>query len=139
MISGGNRAWQSVSLSAGAALDRLSDRIAACRNWLFLAALLLLAAALPTAGRLTFDQTIESFFAPQHPDIQLLKRTREVFGGDEFVIVLGTLANPQAGIAKVQQIQAALAQPIQVREYECSVAASIGITFSEGQYSRAED
>ncbi|MFN9283550.1 MAG: efflux RND transporter permease subunit [Planctomyces sp.] len=87
MISGGNRAWQSVSLSAGAALDRLSDRIAACRNWLFLAALLLLAAALPTAGRLTFDQTIESFFAPQHPDIQLLKRTREVFGGDEFVIV----------------------------------------------------
>ncbi len=61
------------------------------------------------------------------------------FGGDEFVIVLGTLANPQAGIAKVQQIQAALAQPIQVREYECSVAASIGITFSEGQYSRAED
>jgi len=49
--------------------------------------LLLLAAALPTAGRLTFDQTIESFFAPQHPDIQLLKRTREVFGGDEFVIV----------------------------------------------------
>ncbi len=49
--------------------------------------MLLLVAAVPAARRLTFDQTIESFFAPQHPDIQLLKRTREVFGGDEFVIV----------------------------------------------------
>jgi predicted RND superfamily exporter protein len=68
-------------------LDRLSDRIAKYRNWLFAAAMLLLVAAVPAARRLTFDQTIESFFAPQHPDIQLLKRTREVFGGDEFVIV----------------------------------------------------
>ncbi len=74
-------------LPAGAALDRLSDRIAKYRNWLFAAAMLLLVAAVPAAQRLTFDQTIESFFAPQHPDIQLLKRTREVFGGDEFVIV----------------------------------------------------
>jgi len=68
-------------------LDWLSDRIVAFRNWLFLAGMLLLAVALPLASRLTFDQTIESFFAPQHPDIRLLKRTREVFGGDEFVVV----------------------------------------------------
>jgi len=68
-------------------LDWLSDRIVAFRNWLFLAGLLLLTVALPLASRLTFDQTIESFFAPQHPDIRLLKRTREVFGGDEFVVV----------------------------------------------------
>ncbi|MFM7165821.1 MAG: efflux RND transporter permease subunit [Planctomycetaceae bacterium] len=68
-------------------MDWLSDRIVAFRNWLFLAGMLLLAVALPLASRLTFDQTIESFFAPQHPDIRLLKRTREVFGGDEFVVV----------------------------------------------------
>lgn len=78
---------QFVFSPAGAALDWLSDRILACRNWLFLAGMLLLTLALPLASRLTFDQTIESFFAPQHPDIKLLKRTREVFGGDEFVVV----------------------------------------------------
>ncbi len=57
------------------------------RNWLLLAAALMLAVSIPIAERLTFDQTIESFFAPDNADIQLLLQSRQDFGGDEFVIV----------------------------------------------------
>lgn len=63
------------------------NRLIEYRNWLLLAVALLLVVSIPIAGRLTFDQTIESFFAPDNPDIQLLKRSRQDFGGDEFVIV----------------------------------------------------
>lgn len=57
------------------------------RNWLLLAAAVSLAISIPIAKRLTFDQTIESFFAPDNPDIQSLLLSRQDFGGDEFVIV----------------------------------------------------
>ncbi|MGA1624620.1 MAG: putative bifunctional diguanylate cyclase/phosphodiesterase [Prochlorothrix sp.] len=61
------------------------------------------------------------------------------FGGDEFVIVLSAIPDTSVGIAKVQKIQAALSQPIEVQDHEVSIAASIGVTFSHGEYSRAED
>lgn len=64
-----------------------ADHLVRLRNWLLLIAVVLLAAALPVADGLTFDQTIESFFPPDHPDILLLQQTRGYFGGDEFVIV----------------------------------------------------
>ena len=57
------------------------------RNWLLLAAVVTLVVCIPIAKRLTFDQTIESFFPPDNPDIQLLLKSRQDFGGDEFVIV----------------------------------------------------
>ncbi len=57
------------------------------RNWLLLGAVVTLVVCIPIAGQLTFDQTIESFFAPDNPDIQLLLESRQDFGGDEFVIV----------------------------------------------------
>lgn len=57
------------------------------RNWLLLATVVLLLGAIPVANRLSFDQTIESFFPPANPDIQVLKTSRKDFGGDEFVIV----------------------------------------------------
>ena len=57
------------------------------RNWLLLAAVVTLAVCIPIAERLTFDQTIESFFPPDNPDIKLLLQSRQDFGGDEFVIV----------------------------------------------------
>lgn len=63
------------------------ERIVNARNWLLLAAALALLLAIPIANRLSFDQTIESFFAPDNPDIAILRRAREDFGGDEFVIV----------------------------------------------------
>ncbi|MEJ7594105.1 MAG: MMPL family transporter [Planctomycetaceae bacterium] len=57
------------------------------RNWLLLAAVVTLVVCIPIAKRLTFDQTIESFFPPDNQDIQLLLKSRQDFGGDEFVIV----------------------------------------------------
>lgn len=63
------------------------NRLIQYRNWLLLAVVLILLAAIPIASQLSFDQTIESFFSPDNPDIQLLKRSRTDFGGDEFVIV----------------------------------------------------
>ena len=63
------------------------DVLVRYRNWLLLAAVVTLVVCIPIAGRLTFDQTIESFFAPDNPDIQLLLESRQDFGGDEFVIV----------------------------------------------------
>lgn len=57
------------------------------RNWLLLGAVVTLVVCIPIAGQLTFDQTIESFFAPDNPDIRLLLESRQDFGGDEFVIV----------------------------------------------------
>ncbi|MCA9066756.1 MAG: RND family transporter, partial [Planctomycetaceae bacterium] len=57
------------------------------RNLLLLAAITLTCSAAPFAARLAFDQSIESFFAPDNEDIRLLKRSRADFGGDEFVIV----------------------------------------------------
>ncbi len=57
------------------------------RNWFLLAVAVTLVVAMPIAQRLTFDQTVESFFAPDNSDIQLLLQSRQDFGGDEFVIV----------------------------------------------------
>ncbi|MEQ9411052.1 MAG: MMPL family transporter [Fuerstiella sp.] len=57
------------------------------RNYLLLAAVLAVLAAIPLSERLDFDQRIEAFFADDNPDLQLLRRSRRVFGGDEFVIV----------------------------------------------------
>ncbi|MFM7058566.1 MAG: efflux RND transporter permease subunit [Planctomycetota bacterium] len=65
----------------------LPARDAALRFSLFAAALLITAVAFPLSRQLAFDQTIESFFPPQHPDILQLQQTRQDFGGDEFVIV----------------------------------------------------
>lgn len=62
-------------------------RLASFRNWLLPGVLLLVVLAVPVAQKLSFDQTIESFFPADHPDILLLKQTRRDFGGDEFVIV----------------------------------------------------
>lgn len=61
--------------------------LVAYRNRILTAVILLLIPAIPTASRLRFDQTIESFFSDDNPDIRLLQKTRQDFGGDEFVIV----------------------------------------------------
>lgn len=78
------------------------------RNWLLLAAVVTLVVCIPIAGRLTFDQTIESFFPPDNPDIQLLLQSRQDFGGDEFVIVAwqepGLIrTNPENGIPELSE------------------------------------
>lgn len=65
----------------------LIDRLAQFRNWLLTTAALLILISIPIASRLSFDQTIESFFPPDNSDIRILRQTRQDFGGDEFVIV----------------------------------------------------
>ncbi len=67
------------------------------RNLLLVVAVVLLVVCIPIARKLTFDQTIESFFRPDNPDIQILKQSRRDFGGDEFVIV----AWKQSGLIQI--------------------------------------
>lgn len=62
-------------------------QLIALRNILLLVIVTITCFAVPVSQRLTFDQSIESFFSPDNPDIRLLQRSRRDFGGDEFVIV----------------------------------------------------
>jgi len=64
--------------------------VVALRNYLMLAAAVLVLAAIPVSERLAFDQRIESFFADDNPDLQMLRQSRRDFGGDEFVVVAWT-------------------------------------------------
>ena len=60
------------------------------RNYLLLAAVVAVLAAIPLSERLSFDQRIESFFADDNLDIKVLTQSRLDFGGDEFVIIAWT-------------------------------------------------
>lgn len=84
------------------------DRLVEFKNWLLTAASLLILISIPIASRLSFDQTIESFFPPDNSDIQILRQTRQDFGGDEFVIVAwpqGNLirTNPDGDFAELSE------------------------------------
>jgi predicted RND superfamily exporter protein len=57
------------------------------RNKLLLLLIVLVCCGFPVAQQLQLDQTIDSFFPPDNPDIVLLKRSRSEFGGDEFVVI----------------------------------------------------
>ncbi len=63
------------------------NRLISIRTLLLLGVIAVTCCAIPVAGQLSFDQSIESFFAPNNPDVLLLKKSREEFGGDELVIV----------------------------------------------------
>ena len=43
--------------------------------------------AIVPAGELKFDQSIESLYAEDDPHLAAFRASRELFGGDEFVIV----------------------------------------------------
>lgn len=66
------------------------NRIVGLRNVLLLSAVVSVVASFPLSERLVFDESLESFFADDHPDVVILHRSREEFGGDEFVIVAWT-------------------------------------------------
>lgn len=63
------------------------NRLVNYRNILLLAAVLVSCCAIPIAKQLSFNQSIESFFPTDNPDIRLLQRSRREFGGDEFVVI----------------------------------------------------
>jgi hypothetical protein len=58
------------------------------RRWPLLAATVVLTLiAWPISLRLKFDQSIESLYAPSNPRLQAFVRSKQTFGGDEFLIV----------------------------------------------------
>ncbi|MDP7275188.1 MAG: MMPL family transporter [Planctomycetaceae bacterium] len=73
-------------LSSGP-LERLCERILAWRATLLLLAVVLVAVAVVPAGRLRFDQRIESLYAEDDPHLAAFRASRSLFGGDEFIIV----------------------------------------------------
>lgn len=66
------------------------DRLVSNRNRLLVIAATAVVLSIPVSERLQFDQRIESFFATENPDLKRLQEGREIFGGDEFVIVAWT-------------------------------------------------
>ena len=62
-------------------------QIVRARYVLLALALVLGAAAVPVASQLEFDQRIESLYAADDPVLTNFLRSKELFGGDEFVLV----------------------------------------------------
>ena len=73
--------------AASTLLTRSVDRLIRGR-WLLLGlALLLTVVAWPLSRKLAFDQSIESLYAESDPHLRDFLRSRQLFGGDEFVMV----------------------------------------------------
>ena len=64
----------------------LANVLAHRTKWLLLAATAAVISISP-AGQLRFDQSIESLYAEDDPQLAAFRTSRELFGGDEFVIV----------------------------------------------------
>ncbi|MBP6719188.1 MAG: EAL domain-containing protein [Rhodoferax sp.] len=50
-------------------------------------------------------------------------------GGDEFVVVLGDLADTSASLPLLNRLLSAAAQPVQIGDVELQLSASLGVTF----------
>jgi predicted RND superfamily exporter protein len=68
-------------------LVRLTDSLIRYRTGFLAAAVLVTGLALPVANRLAFDQSIESLYAENDPQLRKYLVSKELFGGDEFVVV----------------------------------------------------
>jgi predicted RND superfamily exporter protein len=68
-------------------LVRLTDSLIRYRTGFLAAAVLVTGLALPIANRLAFDQSIESLYAENDPQLRKYLVSKELFGGDEFVVV----------------------------------------------------
>ena len=60
-------------------------------------------------------------------------------GGDEFLLLLDDLRDPEGAIRVADRIQEALAVPFNLHGHEIVTTASIGIAMSNSHYERAED
>lgn len=74
---------------------------------------------------------------------EFTSRCREAFaarlGGDEFVVILDGIPGPETAYELAQVILERLARPYQLKGYNLTSTASIGITTSRMPYERAED
>ena len=68
-------------------MNRLIELLIGRRHLLLAVAAVATAIAIPVAGRLEFDQSIESLYASDDPVLSDFQNSRAWFGGDEFVIV----------------------------------------------------
>lgn len=68
-------------------LSALMDRLIVWKGGLLLVGLFSVIVAMPIAGRLELDQSLESFFAPDDPLIVAWRDSKKWFGGDEFILV----------------------------------------------------
>ncbi|MBW3539692.1 MAG: MMPL family transporter [Planctomycetes bacterium] len=69
------------------AVARLVDALIDYRLVLFPLALVLTAAAWPISQRLDYDRSIESLYASDAPVLKAYRRSKRLFGGDEFALV----------------------------------------------------
>lgn len=67
-------------------------------------------------------------------DIDILSR----FGGDEFAILLRDLTEPEMAIQTAEKIIDILAKPFSILSYPIYINASIGVAYSQPEYSRPE-
>ena len=71
----------------GSFVDSLLAWVLSHRVILLIAAVLVAVLSIGPAGRLKFDQSIESLYSDDDPHLAAFRASRELFGGDEFVIV----------------------------------------------------
>ncbi|CAK9098074.1 Putative membrane protein MJ1562 [Durusdinium trenchii] len=74
--------------------DRLARWLVAWQVPALIVAALLALAAIPSSLQLQLDESIESFFADSDPHLIAYRRSKETFGGDEFVMVGYESADP---------------------------------------------
>ena len=72
------------------AIDRLVDFLVRYNRLLLALAIVLALLSIAPAGRLSFDQSIESLYATQNVRLQDYVEGKSLFGGDEFVFVAYT-------------------------------------------------
>ena len=72
------------------AIDRLVDFLVRYNRLLLALAIVLALLSIAPAGRLSFDQSIESLYAAQNVRLQDYVEGKSLFGGDEFVFVAYT-------------------------------------------------
>jgi predicted RND superfamily exporter protein len=93
-------------------LGRLADRLIRHRGALFVTGVVLSVVAFVPASKLELDESVESFYAPDNPYLLDYLKSKQTFGGDEFVFVAYTdpqLLEPE-GLDRVEKFAAQLSE-----------------------------
>ena len=99
--------------------QRVVDLLIARRIPLFVAAVMLAAAAFRPAGGIQFDRSVENMFAPGDPLLEPYLKLKRTFGGNEIVLAVyadDDLLKPDAsGIRRLAEVREKLAEVSGVR------------------------
>ncbi len=76
--------------SSNQKLSRFADLLIRFHRPMFVIAILLTIAAWPVASQLSFDRSIESLYADEDPQLNNYLESKQLFGGDELVMVAYT-------------------------------------------------